>query len=332
MTRQRSLSTVWSAALIGALTAITPTTVSAEDASKFPSKPIEVVIHAKYGGGTDTTARMMITPTRAVLGSDMVVVSKQGGGGQAALDYLMSKPADGYTIIAITPTHLYTLARGKSSAKITDLVGVARAMDDPTFIVVPGKSPIKTLADLIKASKAKPLNWGVAQIGGTEHIGLAQFAKAAGIKYKPVALGSGMQMVQNLMSGAIDATLPNVSEAREQIASGQFRALAVMAKTRLKDFPNIPTTHELGFKVATSTVRGYLVRAGTPQPILAKLEAAMLKGLKSESFAKYLKTSGLNPDDSVAGSKAWTEQVQREFQIAKDEIKALGLTGGKKKK
>ena len=91
--------------------------------------------------------------------------------------------------------------------------------------------------------------------------GLAQFAKEAGIKFKVVPFGSGAQMVQALMAGKIDATLPNVSEAANQVADGSFRALAVMAEERLKDYPNVPSTFEKGIKAKCSTTRGYAVLA-----------------------------------------------------------------------
>ncbi len=286
---------------------------------------IEVVIHSKYGGGTDTTARMMMIRSRRNLGVDMNVVSKRGGSGATAQNYLMSKPADGCTVIALTQTHLYTLVRGKSDMKIEDLQGVARAMDDPTFIAVGAESELKSLDELVKASEAAPLNWGVAQIGGTEHIGLALFAKAASVEYKPVALGSGMQMVQGLMSGAVDATLPNVSEAKEQIADGALRPLAVMAKKRLADYPDVPTTFELGFDVATSTTRGYAVRAGTPPERVEALSKALTGAMMHDTFATYLKGAGLAPEDSVAASDVWTAQLQEEYAKAKQALGELGI-------
>ena len=157
-------------------------------ADEFPSKPIELVIHAKYGGGTDTTARMVSIRARRNLGTDISIVSKRGGSGAKAQNYVLTKPANGYTVMALTQSHLYTMARGKSNMKINDLVGIARAMDDPTFITVSSKSKYKSLDDIISASKKAPLNWGVAQIGGTEHIGLAQFAKEAGIKVQSCSI------------------------------------------------------------------------------------------------------------------------------------------------
>ena len=299
--------------------------VSTAIADKYPNKPIELVIHAKYGGGTDTTARMVSIRTRRNLGTDISIVAKRGGSGAKAQNYVLTKPADGYTIMALTQSHLYTMARGKSNMKINDIVGVARAMDDPTFITVSGKGKFKTLEELVAASKKAPLNWGVAQIGGTEHIGLAQFAKEAGIKFKVVPFGSGAQMVQALMAGKIDATLPNVSEAANQVADGSFKALAVMAENRLKDYPNVPTTFEKGIKAKCSTTRGYAVLASTPQPIIDQISKAMVKAMKHEVFASYLAGAGLTVDSSVAGTKIWDKQLKAEYKVAASALKELGL-------
>ncbi len=294
-------------------------------ADKFPTKPIQVVIHAKYGGGTDTTARMMMIRARRYLKVDMQVVAKRGGSGAKAHQYATSRPRDGYTILALTQSHLYTIARGKSPLKIDDVVGIARAMDDPTFITVGAKSPYKDLGGLIKASKIKALNWGVAQIGGTEHIGLATFAKAAGIKYKVIPFGSGAQMVQALMSGAIVATLPNVSEAVEQVKDGTFRALTVMAAKRLGDYPKVPSIFELGYKVKTSTTRGYWALKGVPQHHIEILSKALVKAMKHKTFAGYLATAGLTVEDSVAGYKVWDKHIKAEYETARAALKALGL-------
>lgn len=291
----------------------------------FPDCTVEVVIHSAYGGGTDTTARMMMIRSRRELKTEMTVNAQRGGSGAKAQEYVMSKPADGCTLLALTQTHLYTMAQGKSDVKIDDIVGVARAMDDPTFITVASSSKYKTLEDLVAASKEGPLNWGVAQIGGTEHIGLANLAKAAGFKFKVVPFGSGAQMVQALMSGAIDATLPNVSEAGPQVSDGSFRALAVMAEKRLGDFPDVPTTVEKGLNVKTSTTRGYAVKAGTPPEIIKALSDGIVKAMKHDVFTNYLKSSGLKPEDSVAGSEVWDKQLKEEYKIAAESLKDLGL-------
>jgi putative tricarboxylic transport membrane protein len=256
----------------------------------------------------------------------MVVVAKRGGSGAKAHAYLLSRPADGHTLLALTQTHLYTIARGRSKLGIDDIVGVARAMDDPTLIAVGGTSPFATIEELIAASMEKPLNWGVAVIASTEHIGLARFAKATGIKYKVIPFGSGAQMVQQLMSGAVDVTLPNVSEAIGPLADGSVRALAVMSDKRLADYPDVPTTFEKGIEIKTSTTRGYGVLKGTPQAVIERLSAALTKAMRGQKFADYLKSSGLTPADSVAGSEVWDRQLKEEYATAARALKELGFT------
>jgi len=296
-----------------------------KDGIDFSERPIEVVIHSAYGGGTDVTARMMMIRSRRILDTDMFVSSKRGGSGGKAQNYVLSKPADGHTIMALTQSHLYTMAQGKSDMKIDDIVGIARAMDDPTFLVVGGKSEAKTLDDLIAMSKKRALNFGVAQIGGTEHIGLAQLGKEAGINFKVVPFGSGGEMLTALLSGAIDATLPNVSEAATLIADGSVRPLVLMAEERLDDYPDVKTSFEMGYPVKTSTTRGYAVLASTPKPVVEALSAALVKAMQHEVFANYLATAGLKVESSVAGTEVWDKHLKEEYAKASEALKELGI-------
>ena len=321
-TLSRRLLTLSAGAVAAGLT-LAPTFASAAD--DFPSKPIEIVIHSSYGGGTDVTARMVSLRARKELDTDIAIVSKRCGSGSSAQEYVMSKPADGYTLLALTQTHLYTIAQGKSKMGINDMVGVVRAMDDPTFITVGKNSKYKTIDELVAASKTTPLNWGVAQIGGTEHIALARFAKAAGIKFKAVPFGSGGEMIQALLSGDIEATLPNVSEAVTQIEDGSVNALVVLSAKRLAGYPDVPTSVEKGWDVKASTTRGYAVRAGTPQAIIDKLSEKLVKAMKHEMFATYLKGSGLTPEDSVAGTVEWDKQLKAEYVESEAALKELGI-------
>ena len=159
-----------------------PATAPFAFAADFPSAPIEVVTHASAGGGTDTTARMLLIRTRRHLKADAVVVPKTGGGGRVAMNYVKSRPADGHTVMAITPTHLFTMASGNAPLGIDDIKGVVRSTDDPIIVMVKGDSPVRTLDDLIKASRQKPVKWGTTQIGGVDHVAAATFAKASGAK------------------------------------------------------------------------------------------------------------------------------------------------------
>ena len=137
---------------------------------------------------------------------------------------------------------------------------------------IPILSPNKALdAVWLTQNSVKLVVIAIQTIAPLRRNEISEAALQAGIKVKVVPFGSGAQMVQALMAGKIDATLPNVSEATNQVADGTFRALVVLAEKRLKDYPNVPSSYELGIKAKGSTTRGYAVLASTPKPIIEKI-------------------------------------------------------------
>jgi len=288
--------------------------------------PVQVVIHASYGGGTDTTARMMSIRTRRYLNADIQVVGKRGGSGAKAQNYTLTKPKDGCTIMALTESHLYTLARKKSDMKIGDIVGVARAMEEPTFIVVNSKNKeLSTIEKLIKRSKTKPILTAIANVGGTEHIGMYTYSKAAGVPFKAVSFGSGAQSLQALASGKVEASLLNPSEAAALIDANKVKAILLLHDKKLADYPKVPTSYSMGHEVKVVTTRGYAVLKGTPQKIIDAISTAMVKAMKHETFANYLKGASLDPSTSPAGTEVWDKQLKANYVKAEAALKGLGL-------
>ena len=288
--------------------------------------PVQVVIHASYGGGTDTTARMMSIRTRRNLNADIQVVGKRGGSGAKAQNYTLTRPKDGCTIMALTESHLYTLARKKSDMKIGDIVGVARAMEEPTFIVVNSKNAeLSTIEKLIERSKKKPILTAIANIGGTEHIGMYTYSEAAGVPFKAVSFGSGAQSVQALASGKVEASLLNPSEAAALIDAGKVKAILLLHDKELADYPNVPTSYSMGHEVKVVTTRGYAVLKGTPQEIIDAISKAMVKAMKHKTFANYLKGASLDPSTSPAGTEVWDKQLKENYAKAEAALKGLGL-------
>lgn len=290
----------------------------------FPSRPIDIVTHASPGGGTDTTARTLVIGAKRALGVDMAVLPKTGGGGVVALNYVNSQPRDGYTVLAITPTHLFAIARGQSPVRFEDLVPIARATDDPIVVMVRAKSDIETLSDLIALGRKRPIKWGTTQIGGVDHVAGAILAKVAKTELSVVPFAGGGEIVTNLMGGSIDAAGLNLTEALDQIRRGDFRALAVMADKRIAAIKDVPTTVELGLPVTFSTVRGYLVLKGTPEDRIEKLEKGFLAGMHDPAFQRYLTGAGLDTS-SVAGREVWGAQLKRLYADARQEMLELGI-------
>ena len=300
------------------------TAATAASAEEFPSQPIEVVTHASAGGGTDTPARMMLIRGRRTLGVDAFVSIRTGGGGSVAMSYFKDKPADGHTLLAITPTHLFTMARGKAPISIDDLIGVVRATDDPIVIMVRADSEFETIDQFLEAVRAGGVKWGGTQIGGVDHISAMAFAKAAGGSIDYVPFDGGGEIVTNLVGGNIQAAGLNVTEAKDQIEAGEFRALAVMAEERIAFLPDTPTLKEKGMDVVFSTVRGYLVHKDTPPERIAALEEALLKAMGHQTFQGYLSGAGLD-GSSVAGSEVWDAQVRKMYASAQQTMRDLGL-------
>ena len=293
---------------------------------KFPSKVIEVVTHAGVGGGTDLTARMMMVQAPAAFGTELTVVNKTGGSGAAALGYADGKPKDGYTILLLTQTHLLTLMQGRAGdLKPGDLVGLARATDDPQILMVGGSSPYKTAKDFIEAAKTKSMKFGTTQIGSVDHIAVAGFAAKAGLaKPNVIPFRGGGDIVVNLVGGNLDAALLNFAEAESQIKAGEVRALLTFAAERISSLPDTPTGKETGIDAVYSTVRGFAVLKGTPEDRIKVLEEGLLKAMNGKIYQEYLKTSGQSPK-SVVGHEEWQKELDQFVATGREALASLGI-------
>ncbi|MBH98300.1 MAG: transporter [Rhodospirillaceae bacterium] len=290
----------------------------------YPSRPIDVVTHTSPGGGTDATARAVLRGARQALDANMSVLPRAGGGGVVAMAYVNNRPRDGHTVLAITPTHLFAIARGQGPLSIDDLVGVARATDDPIVVMVRSDSQLQTLEELIDSGREQPIKWGTTQIGGVDHVAGAILAQKAETQLSVVPFAGGGEIVTNLMGGSIDAAGLNLTEALDQLTRGDFRALAVMSEERIPVINDVPTTVELGYDVVFSTVRGYLVLEGTPEDRIDTLERGMMESMQQPEFQDYLQGSGLDAS-SIAGRVEWDNQVRRLYNDARAAMISLGI-------
>ena len=292
---------------------------------KFPSKTIEVVTHAGVGGGTDITARMAMVQAPATCGQELVVVNKTGGSGAAALGYAASRPKDGHTVLLITQTHLLSALQGRGGgAKLDDIVGVARATDDPQILMVGKNSPFKTAKEFIDASKGKAMKYGTTQIASVDHIAVLGFAKQAGLQQPTVVpFRGGGDIVINLVGGNLDAALLNFAEAESQIKAGEVRVLLTLSEERNPSLPDVPTGKEIGVPAYYSTVRGFAVLKGTPEDRIKALEDGLVKAMNGKLYQDYLKSSGQS-STSVVGRQEWQKQIDEFARTGQEALTAIG--------
>jgi putative tricarboxylic transport membrane protein len=316
--------------LVGVLTlgvGVTCLAVGAGAQEQFPSETINVVTHAGPGGGTDITTRMMMLRGRRVFDQDMVVVNKRGGSGAAALQYLKGQECDGYTIMTLTQSHILQIAQNKVPVTIDEVVGLARATLDPQIITVRADSDIQTLDDLIAKSKAVEggLKWGTTFVGGTDHIAIHNFTKAAGgIDYTVVPFEGGGDIVTNLVGGDVEVGILNYAEGEAQFNAGELRPVAVLAAERIDSLPDTPTAREQGVDAEASTIRGFVTLDCVPEERLAVLEQGLLEAMNHSVYQNYITSSGM-PQSSVAGRDEWTAQIRRLYEESQGALKDLGL-------
>lgn len=296
--------TLTSMLVIGALTVGAPVL-----AQEFPSGPIEVINNSKPGGGTDVFLRFATENVGDILGTDMVIQSKTGGVATNALNYVDSRERDGHTVFSLLPGHLLTIVRGKVDVAFEDIIPLVRGTIDPEFLVVKTGS-YADLDAFVDAAASGSIKQGGTGVGGNAHVASLVMANKLGMtKQTYIPFDKSGEIALNLASGRINVALLNFSEFESMMGAGELTPLAVLHDERLKNAPDVPTAIELGYDLKLATVRGLGVLKGTPEPIIAKLEAAFLESMNSKEYLDYLAGSGQGPD-SVAGREEWTAMIK----------------------
>ena len=297
--------------------------VNAED--KYPSKQINWYIHSSAGGGTDIFSRTAAMRLRRSLKVPIVISTMSGGSGARMLNYLIEQPADGYTIVSLTNSNLAAIAQGKTKAKMTDLVGIARGCYDPQSFVISTKGKFKTIQEIVEFGKANPgkVKFGLAHMAGIDHVTAYAFTQAAGFKPEYVPFKGGGEIIVALMGDIIDVGVLNPSEFMGQYDAGNVKPAVFLIENRLKEFKDTPTAKELGWDVEMATWRGVAVRSGTPDAIVKKLRDAYAEVMKHKIYQNYLKDNSMGPE-SVQNGEDWHAFINKKYPIWQQAMKDLG--------
>lgn len=283
--------------------------VTVAQAESFPDQTIEVVTHSGAGGGTDLTARAMMRAVEPLLDTDMVIVNKPGGAGDASLRYIQQRPADGYTLLTWTTGQAVTQAKN-GETEATGLIPIARATNDPQVLMTKC-GQYEDAQAFLDAQQDEALRYGVTHVANIDDVSAFMFAKAAGLAQPSiVSFEGGGDLQTNLIGGNIEVAVMNYGEASSQIEAGTICPMVVMSDEPLAEAPNATTTEQLGIDADFSTVRGFAVREGTPDEIVEKLQNALMEGMQGEQFGTFLSnTMGLDPETSVIGGSEWGDQM-----------------------
>jgi tripartite-type tricarboxylate transporter receptor subunit TctC len=267
-------------------------------AEGYPSKVIKLVVPAGPGGPTDLLARLIGERMAATLGQAVIVDNRGGAGGAIAARAVATAEPDGYTLLfgnTATLANIPAVSKSAGYDPTKSFAAVAKIMDSYMLLVVRPDFPARTVGELIATAKANPgkLNHGAAGAGNLTHLSGELLKVRAGVDFVAVQYKSSAEFITALLGGQVQFAFDNVTSLRALIDEGKLRALAVTSAERQADFPTVPTMIEAGVPdYVVTAFFGVVAPAGTPPAIVAKLNAVINEGLKTDALRERLKKLG----------------------------------------
>jgi len=274
-------------------------------AQEYPNRPITLVVPFPPGGSTTIVARIIADKLGESLGQQIVVDNRGGAGGTIATRAAAKTTPDGYTILlgytgtlAIGPT-LYPSA-GYDPRKDFEPIGLIGHA--PNSLVVHPSFPVNSVKELVEYAKANPgkVNYGSAGVGTVSHVSGVYFANAAGIQLTHIPYKGTGPALADLLGGHIPMAFAPIPATHANIAEGKLRGLAVTSAKRSSLLPDVPTVAEAGISgFEASLYYGLVAPAGTPRPIVDRLNKALREALATDEVKKRLATDGTEPVPST---------------------------------
>nr|WP_316643397.1 tripartite tricarboxylate transporter substrate binding protein [uncultured Roseateles sp.] len=256
-------------------------------AAAYPERPITFICPWPAGGTADQTMRALCAAAAKHLGQTLVVENRTGASGMLGLRAMALAKPDGYTIgqIPISVTRFSQLGSVQIDP-LKDLTYIARTSGQTFGIAVQANAPWKTLKDLVAYAKAHPgkVNYGSAGIGGATHVGMEEFAMAAGAQFNHIPFKGGSDALQALLGGHIEV-LADSSSWAPHVLSGKLRLLATWGEQRTTDFKEVPTLKEAGYNVVVDAPNGIGAPKGLEPAVAARLREAFKAAAASPEFA-----------------------------------------------
>ena len=324
----KRLATIVSALLL----AFAAQAASAQE--KFPSRTIRIIVPYAPGGATDIVGRIVADEMQKLSGQAVIVLNKPGAFGMIAIDEVVKSAPDGYTVMvgnvstnAITPV-IYANKMNHDYSKT--ISAVTNLVDIPAFLVVTTANgfPVKSVKELVGYAKNNPgkLRYGTVGVGSYPHYDMAYFAKKAGdldlvgLPNKNGASG----VIQDMLRGDVQAAFLNVASTAPHVKSGSFRALALVNKERLPDYPDLPTMKEAGYDgVGTVAWNGMFMPSETPKPVQEALFKLVTQALAAPEVQEKLHKQNfiISPSKSLADAQGWLSGEIKHWREITDLVK-----------
>lgn len=308
-----------------ALMALLPFGADAQDAASWPNKPVTLVIPYPPGGTSDVVGRILAQRLREELGQSVIAENKAGAATAIGATAVARAPKDGYTMLLSAGTTFTVIPHmnDKLQYKLEDFEPVAAVATVPFAFVVKKDFPAASIREFAAYAKANPgkVNNATNGQGSMVHLLGELVAQGLGVKLTHVHYKGAAPATMDMLAGVVDSNVEALTSALPNVEAGKYRALAVLSEERLPLLPNVPTFKELGYpSVVGETWYAVFAPAGTPKPIVDKLNATLRKITTSPFFMEAMRKLGNEAktgtpaelrDLTVQQSKSWGEMIRK---------------------
>jgi tripartite-type tricarboxylate transporter receptor subunit TctC len=291
----------WVAVLAAASASCLHAAASAASEATFPIRPLRWVVPYAPGGGGDILARSIAAKLTEAWGQPVIIDNRPGGGTIIGTDLVAKAPRDGHTILLATNTHAInpSLHSKLPYDSIRDFAPVTILATSPNVLLTnPAAVPARTVSELIAFAKARPgkLNYGSSGNGGTGHLAMEMLKSMTGISVVHVPYNGGGPAMKSLLGGEVSVMFNNILASVPQIKAGRVGALGVTGRSRSAALPDVPTVAEAGVPGFEATAWFCIFApAGTPAPIVKKINAEAARILRLPDIKERLVSQGLEP-------------------------------------
>ena len=273
-------------------------------AQTYPAKPVKFVLPFPPGGPTDILGRIIGQKLNAQLGQPVIPENKPGAGGNVGTEYAAKQPADGYTIVLVSPSLSISpgLYKKLGYDPVKDFAAISLVAQIPNVLLVHPSVPAKTLRELVQLAKSKPgqLNFGSGGLGTSNHLGGEMFKGLTGVNMVHVPYKGSNEAMVGMMGGHVDMVVIGVPPTLPHIKAGRVRPLAILADKRVSYLPDVPTSKEAGVpNYIVTTWYGILAPAGTPRDIINRLNAEWIKIEAQADTKEKMAAAGYDPMSST---------------------------------
>jgi tripartite-type tricarboxylate transporter receptor subunit TctC len=317
--------------LVAASIVATSLAASNAGAELLSDRPITVIIPFTPGASSDTFQRLVAKKVTENTGQSIIVESRPGGGGTVGAMAVKRAAPDGQTLFqANSGTHgaNVTLLPSLPYDAVKDFAPITLMWSFPQLLVVPADSPAKSVAELAAYAKTKPggLSYGSQGSGSTGHLLGATFARHVGVPMVHVPYRGAGPAALDVATGRLDFMFISYASILPHYQSGKVRALAVTSAKRLGALPQLATMAELGFPgFSVDTWFGLMAPAGTPEPVIGKLNAAFVQAVHAPDVAKQIVDQGAVPVTDTP--QEFAAVIDTEIKRMGDIVRSLGIKG-----